>query len=439
MTSAGATGDGLKSPQGRHEARERRSSPRADSCRIGPAGSGSSGSPGIMPSTPCAAWRCSWSSACTRPSATSSSDIPSVLWCVRDSPDPAGLRLVLLVVDGGLEPPLFHDRRVLRRPPVRFPRLAGLPGEPGPAGRRPVPGRRRDGPPGLPGAPGSTAGWSRAGVPGGRSSGCGSATRRSRPSGSARATLVPRIPARDAAGVRRRPVVARAPRRGPDPVPAAWRACVLGSPWRPFLLAVPTTALLWVSRQRLGIDAALDRHNSFLLDPVKLLAPRQLLRRRRWGCTGCGMTRPARAARPVVPRPLGAGLRGPGVAAGARLGLAPARGRGAGAGRAGGVVLAGWSSSGPSGRPCRLFRRAEPDPELPRRQLVLDLPGPHADPRADPGRPLPRPRPRPLEDPGRPGRHPGHRLRLLPDAWCATRRSGSGCTAAGNDRRCTTW
>jgi hypothetical protein len=46
---------------------------------------------------------------------------------------------------------------------------------------------------------------------------------------------------------------------------------VLRSPWRPVLLAVPTTILLWISRHRVGIDAALDRHNSFLIDPVKML------------------------------------------------------------------------------------------------------------------------------------------------------------------------
>jgi peptidoglycan/LPS O-acetylase OafA/YrhL len=46
---------------------------------------------------------------------------------------------------------------------------------------------------------------------------------------------------------------------------------VVESPWRPLLLAVPTTALLWISRYRLGIDAALDRHNSFLPDPVRFL------------------------------------------------------------------------------------------------------------------------------------------------------------------------
>ena len=31
-------------------------------------------------------------------------DIKGVLWCVRDAPTASGLRLVLLVVDGGLEP-----------------------------------------------------------------------------------------------------------------------------------------------------------------------------------------------------------------------------------------------------------------------------------------------------------------------------------------------
>jgi glucans biosynthesis protein C len=46
---------------------------------------------------------------------------------------------------------------------------------------------------------------------------------------------------------------------------------VLGSRWRPLLLAAPTTALLWYSRHRLGVDAALDRHNSFLINPVKFL------------------------------------------------------------------------------------------------------------------------------------------------------------------------
>jgi glucan biosynthesis protein C len=46
---------------------------------------------------------------------------------------------------------------------------------------------------------------------------------------------------------------------------------VLASRWRPLLLALPTTALLWIGRQRLGIDAVLDRHNAFVPDPVKFL------------------------------------------------------------------------------------------------------------------------------------------------------------------------
>lgn len=46
---------------------------------------------------------------------------------------------------------------------------------------------------------------------------------------------------------------------------------VVGSRWRPMLLALPTTALLWISRQRLGIDAVLDRHNAFVPDPIRFL------------------------------------------------------------------------------------------------------------------------------------------------------------------------
>ena len=50
-----------------------------------------------------------------------------------------------------------------------------------------------------------------------------------------------------------------------------WASMVIASPWRPILLAVPTTFVLWVSREKVGVDAILDRHNSFLIDPVKLL------------------------------------------------------------------------------------------------------------------------------------------------------------------------
>ena len=60
--------------------------------------------------------------------------------------------------------------------------------------------------------------------------------------------------------------------RKPTPLPLRkWFHALLGSPWQPLVLAVPTTALLWFSRQRLGIDAVLDRHNSFFPDPVKFL------------------------------------------------------------------------------------------------------------------------------------------------------------------------
>jgi peptidoglycan/LPS O-acetylase OafA/YrhL len=50
-----------------------------------------------------------------------------------------------------------------------------------------------------------------------------------------------------------------------------WLDALLESRWRALALAIPTTALLWISRQRLGIDAVLDRHNSFFPEPVKFL------------------------------------------------------------------------------------------------------------------------------------------------------------------------
>jgi glucans biosynthesis protein C len=48
-------------------------------------------------------------------------------------------------------------------------------------------------------------------------------------------------------------------------------ARLIGSPWAPLLLAAPTTAVLWISREMVGVDAILDRHNSFLVNPIKLL------------------------------------------------------------------------------------------------------------------------------------------------------------------------
>ena len=41
--------------------------------------------------------------------------------------------------------------------------------------------------------------------------------------------------------------------------------------WSPLALAIPTAALLVMSREISGIDAALDRHNSFFPGPVRLL------------------------------------------------------------------------------------------------------------------------------------------------------------------------
>lgn len=51
----------------------------------------------------------------------------------------------------------------------------------------------------------------------------------------------------------------------------ALRDVVIRSSWRPLLLAVPTTAILWVSRREMGVDASLDRHVSFLIQPMKML------------------------------------------------------------------------------------------------------------------------------------------------------------------------
>jgi glucans biosynthesis protein C len=43
------------------------------------------------------------------------------------------------------------------------------------------------------------------------------------------------------------------------------------SPWAPLILAVPTILLLMISRAVTGVDAALDRHNSFFPGPIRLL------------------------------------------------------------------------------------------------------------------------------------------------------------------------
>jgi glucan biosynthesis protein C len=63
-------------------------------------------------------------------------------------------------------------------------------------------------------------------------------------------------------------------RRGTSAGRLAFRALVdrvVRSPWRPLLLALPTALILWISRQTTGIDAVLDRHNSFVPEPLRFL------------------------------------------------------------------------------------------------------------------------------------------------------------------------
>jgi peptidoglycan/LPS O-acetylase OafA/YrhL len=45
----------------------------------------------------------------------------------------------------------------------------------------------------------------------------------------------------------------------------------LSSPWRPLLLAVPTTIILWAGHRVVGLDAMMDRMNSFVPEPFRLL------------------------------------------------------------------------------------------------------------------------------------------------------------------------
>lgn len=46
---------------------------------------------------------------------------------------------------------------------------------------------------------------------------------------------------------------------------------VVASPWRPLLLALPTCLILWSGHALTGLDALLDRHNSFVPDAFRLL------------------------------------------------------------------------------------------------------------------------------------------------------------------------
>jgi hypothetical protein len=60
-------------------------------------------------------------------------------------------------------------------------------------------------------------------------------------------------------------------RRGDQSLSGGWVRWLICSPLSPFLLALPTTLLLRISRLKVGVDAVLDRYNSFLIDPVKFL------------------------------------------------------------------------------------------------------------------------------------------------------------------------
>ncbi len=46
---------------------------------------------------------------------------------------------------------------------------------------------------------------------------------------------------------------------------------LIASPWRPLLLALPTCLVLWSGHAMSGLDALLDRHNSFIPDAFRLL------------------------------------------------------------------------------------------------------------------------------------------------------------------------
>jgi glucans biosynthesis protein C len=52
---------------------------------------------------------------------------------------------------------------------------------------------------------------------------------------------------------------------------AHWLDRILSSPWRPLFLAVPTTLILWLGHRAIGLDAMMDRMNSFVPEPYRLL------------------------------------------------------------------------------------------------------------------------------------------------------------------------
>jgi fatty acid desaturase len=61
-------------------------------------------------------------------------------------------------------------------------------------------------------------------------------------------------------------------RRSSGPAAAAgWLVDRLASPWRPLLLAVPSTLILWAGHRHIGLDAMMDRMNTFVPEPWRLL------------------------------------------------------------------------------------------------------------------------------------------------------------------------
>jgi peptidoglycan/LPS O-acetylase OafA/YrhL len=66
----------------------------------------------------------------------------------------------------------------------------------------------------------------------------------------------------------RRILTKQSPEAGARP---GWLVSRLTSPWRPLLLAVPSTLILWVGHGQFGLDAMMDRMNSFVPEPWRLL------------------------------------------------------------------------------------------------------------------------------------------------------------------------
>ena len=216
------------------------------------------------------------------------------------------------------------------------------------------------------------------------------------------------IPILWAYGLSRRRSAESPSRAGPG-LDARW----LARWWAPLALAVPSTALMLAHRLWVGVDAGIDRHNAIFPEPLRLfhftlfflaggavhdvagLLPG--LARRGWALLAASV--PVFAFRAWA-LPLDWQ---PDAAVGTSL---LAAGSGALGVVAGGLRADRGVPPGP--------RPADADRPLPRRGLVLGLPGPPADRRADAGRPRRRGAPGLGEvrrDVGRDGRHEPGQLR----------------------------